>query len=218
MAAAHEVTVDELWSLIKKEITGIQVVWEVVNGLYFQPHSEGWSRLGQDAPLLFGLTQTVYVESLLMRVARLMDPASSGKGGHQQNLSLSRLVALESNLSADEATVSGVWDGSGLKQVRDKYLSHNDLVRQLMVDHSVNIPLTAEDIRGLRQLVDGLLAFQQAVNPKLRHTSYLHEGLTVCVQAEVNVLNNMILGGEQFFELLPEHECLQQAWGKVRHG
>jgi len=40
----------------------------------------------------------------------------------------------------------------------------------------------------------------------------------VCVQAEVNVLNNMILGGEQFFELLPEHECLQQAWGKVRHG
>ena len=83
MAAAHEVTVDELWSLITKEITGIQVVWEVANSLYFQPHSEGWSRLGQDAPLLFGLTQTVYVESLLMRVARLMDPASSGKGGHQ---------------------------------------------------------------------------------------------------------------------------------------
>ncbi|GAB3394350.1 AbiU2 domain-containing protein [Azotobacter armeniacus] len=218
MTAAHEVTVDEFWSLIKKEITGIQLVWEVANSLYFQPRSEGWSRLGQDAPLLFGLTQTVYVESLLIRVARLMDPASSGKGGHQQNLSLLRLSTLKPSLGADEAVVRGIWDGSGLKRVRDKYLSHNDLERQLAVEHSVNIPLTAEDIRGLRQLVDGLLEFQQAVNLKLRGASLLHEGLCVRVQAEVNVLSNTLLGGEQFFELLPEHECLQQAWGKVKHG
>lgn len=218
MAAAHEVTVDELWSLIKKEVTGIQVVWEVVNGLYFQPRSEGWSRLGQDAPLLFGLMQTVHVESLLMRVARLMDPASSGRGGHQHNLSLLRLLTMESSLAADEVAVRRIWEGSELKWIRDKYLSHNSLERQLVEEHSVNIPLAAEDISGLRQLVDGLLAFQRAVNMKLRGTSHLHEGLTVRVQAEVNMLNNTLLGGEQFFELLPEHECLQQAWGKVRHG
>ncbi|MFP7836560.1 hypothetical protein ACLHTS_06650 [Pseudomonas aeruginosa] len=218
MTTAQEATADELWSLIKKEITGVQVVWEVANRLYFQPQGEGWSRLGQDTPLLFGLTQTVYIESLLIRVARLMDPASSGRGGQQCNLSLKRLLMLEPSIGSDEVTVRRLWDSSGLKSVRDKYLSHNDLKRLLSEEHSVNIPLTTPEIRALRQLVDGLLAFQQSINPKLRGASHLHEGLSVRVQAEVNVLSNMLLGGEQFFKLLPEHEYLQQAWGTVRHG
>ncbi len=218
MTSAQEATADELWSLIKREIAGIQVIWEAAKNLFFQPQGEGWRSCGLCTPLLFGLTQAVYIESLLIRVARLMDPASTGRGGQQQNLSLLRLSTLEPSLGVDESIVRSVWDGSGLKRIRDKYLSHNDLVRQLAEEHSVNIPLETKDIRALRQLVDGLLEFQQAVNLKLRRASHLHEGLSVRVQAEVNVLSDTLLGGEQFFKLLPEHECLQQAWGKVRPG
>lgn len=208
----QEPAIEEVWSLVKKEIAGIQVIWEAVNDLFFQPQGEGWRSFGLDTPLLFGLTQTVYIESLVMRIARLMDSSSRGK---QQNLSLARLLSLAPELATDEATVSSIWDGSGLIQIRNKYLSHNDLTRQLAVDHTVNIPLAAGEIGALRELVEALLAFQQAANLKLQGASYLHEGLTVLVQAEVQVLSKRLLGGEQFFKLLPEHECLQLALAEV---
>ncbi|HBO2595367.1 hypothetical protein [Pseudomonas aeruginosa] len=211
----QEPAIEEVWSLVKKEIAGIQVIWEAANDLFFQPQGEGWRSFGLDTPLLFGLTQTVYIESLLMRVARLMDPSSSGRSGKQQNLSLAHMSLLAPELATDEATVSGIWDGSGLIQIRNKYLSHNDLTRQLAVDHTVNIPLAAGEIGALRALVEALLAFQQAANLKLQGASYLHEGLTVRVQAEVQVLSKRLLGGEQFFKLLPEHECLQLALAEV---
>ncbi|MDV7904254.1 hypothetical protein R4K58_18510 [Pseudomonas aeruginosa] len=204
----QEPAIEEVWSLVKKEIAGIQVIWEAVNDLFFQPQGEGWRSFGLDTPLLFGLTQTVYIESLVMRIARLMDSSSRGK---QQNLSLARMLSLAPELATDEATVSGIWDGSGLIQIRNKYLSHNDLTRQLAEDHTVNIPLAAGEIGALRELVEALLAFQQAANLKLQGASYLHEGLTVLVQTEVQVLSKRLLGGEQFFKLLPEHECLQLA-------
>ena len=70
----------ELWNIVKKEITGIQLLWETVNGLYFQPRGKGLATLGQEVPTLFRLTQTVLMESLQMRVSRLMDPANSGSG------------------------------------------------------------------------------------------------------------------------------------------
>jgi hypothetical protein len=218
MTATLQPTAQELWGLIKKEITGIQLVWEVVNRLYFQPLGKGWSSLNQDAPLLFGLTQTVYIESLLMRVARLMDPALSGKGsGQKHNLSLKRLMALAPSIGAKEEAVRNIWDGSALKSVRDKYLSHNDLNRLLVEEHTLNIPLEIADVKALRQLVEGLLESLQTVNSKLTGASYVHDGLSIQVQFEVNRLENTLLGGHQFFSLLPEHDCLQQAWREVGH-
>lgn len=218
MTATPEPTAQELWGLIKKEITGIQLVWEMVNRLYFQPLGKGWSSQGQDAPLLFGLTQTVYIESLLMRVARLMDPASSGNGsGQKHNLSLKRLMALAPSIGEEEKAVRNIWDGSALKNVRNKYLSHNDLNRLLVEEHTLNIPLETADIKALRQLVDGLLESLQTINSKLTGASYVHEGLSIQVKFEVNQLENTLLGGHLFFSLLPEYECLQQAWSEAGH-
>ncbi len=218
MTATPEPIAQEIWGFIKKEITGVQLVWEVVNRLYFQPLGKGWSSFGQDAPLLFGLTQTVYIESLLMRVARLMDSAISGKGsGQKHNLSLKRLMNLAPGIDTEVESVREIWESATLKEVRDKYLSHNDLNRLLAVEHSLNIPLETTDIKALKQLVEGLLESLQAINNKLTEAGYVHEGLSVQVQFEVNRLENTLLGGHHFFSLLPEHEFLQQAWGKVRH-
>lgn len=205
-------TAAELWSVIKKEITGIQLLWETVNGLYFQPQGKGWRAMQVDAPLLIHLAQTALMESLLMRVSRLMDPATSGRGqGQMTNLSLKRLVEVDSNIGADEGAIRAIWDSSGLKAVRDKYLSHNDLSRSMVTDHTLNIPLESADIEALRQLAEGLRTLRRNVNPKLSRGAYVDQGLDAKVRQEIEVLGKTLLGGQRFFELLPEHPVLQQA-------
>jgi len=97
----------ELWTVLKKEITGIQLLWETVNGLYFQPQGKEWQLLMADAPLLVHLMQTGLMESLLMRVSRMMDPATTGK---LTNLSLKQLVNADASIEADEKTLRAIWD------------------------------------------------------------------------------------------------------------
>lgn len=205
-------TVADLWPVIKKEITGIQLLWEAVNGLYFQSQGEGWRALQADAPLLVHLTQTAMMESLLMRVSRLMDPSTTGRGqGQMTNLSLKRLVEVDPNIGADECAIRVIWDSSGLKTVRDKYLSHNDLSRSMAVDHTLNIPLEATDIQALQVLAEGLRTLRRNVNPKLGAGAYVDQGLDAKVRQEIEVLGKTLLGGQRFFELLPEHPVLQEA-------
>jgi hypothetical protein len=198
----------ELWTVIKKETTGIHLLWETVNGLYFQPQGKEWKALQADAPLLIHLTQTALMESLLMRVSRLLDPAATGK---MTNLSLKQLVVADADLGADEAAIRAIWDDSGLVDVRNKYLSHNDLNRSITVDHILNIPLESEDIEALRQLAEGLRTLRRNVNPKLGGGAYVDQGLDVQSRHGVEVLGKSLLGGRLFFDLLPDHPALQQA-------
>lgn len=218
----------ELWDIIKKEITSIQLLWETVNGMYFQPkNGKGFQALETDAPLLTHFTQTALMESLLMRISRLMDPANSGKReGDRPNLSLKRLVTLASCTDSDEQAVRVIWDGSNLKNIRDKYLSHNDLVRLLeaktneeskerpsgeSAKHRLNIPLESADIEALERLAEGLRALRRDVNHKLGGGSYLDKGLDLRVRREIETLGNVLVGGDLFFKLLPDHEHLQRA-------
>jgi hypothetical protein len=216
MAPNRSPTAAELWTVIKKEITGIQLLWEAVNGLYFQPQGDGWRALQTDAPLLVHLMQTAMMESLLMRVSRLMDPATTGRGqGQMANLSLKRLVGSDPTLGADEAAIRSSWDGAGLKTVRDKYLSHNDLNRTMATDHTLNIPLEAVDIQALQALAEGLRTLRLNVNPKLGGGSYVDKGLDAKIQHEIETLGKSLLGGDLFFKLLPDHEHLRQALESV---
>lgn len=216
---AQQSTATELWDIVKKEITGIQYLWETVSGLHFQPLGKGLGRLESDIPLVYGLMQTALMESLLMRVSRLLDPAVTGKGqGQKENLSLKRLVILAPAIAADEGGVRNTWDGSELKAVRDKYLSHNDLNRSLTQEHTLNIPLTAADIAALQTLVEGLRELRRNVNHKLLGVPHLDQSADLHVQRELGILDKALLGGELFFRLLPDHDCLQQALCEVGHG
>ena len=208
----------DLWNIVKKEITGIQLLWQTANGLYFLPHGRGVAMLEQAMPTLFRLTQTVLMESLLMRVSRLMDPANSGKPeGDRPNLSLKRLVETDSRISCDEKIIRKIWDDSKLKSVRDKYLSHNDLDRVSAAEHTLNIPLTEADIEALQALVSGLRKLRKDVNHKLVGAAYLDEHLDLQVRRELGGLSRLLRGGELFFELLPDHEVLQRAWQETSH-
>lgn len=208
-----------LWNIIKKEITGIQLLWEAVDGLYFRPQGRGLATLEPNVPLLFRIMQTAIMESLLMRISRLMDTGVSGKGrGKKTNLSLKRLVGLCVSLAPDEEITRELWDSSTLQNLRDKYLSHNDLARSLTVDHTLNIPLESADIEALRALAGGLRELRRSVNHKLTATAYLDGSLDIQVQHELGVLSKSLLGGAAFFKLLPDHETLQRAWMEAGHG
>lgn len=208
-----------LWDILKKEITGIQLLWETVECMYFEVKGQGIATLAEDVPLLYRLMQTAMMESLLMRMSRLMDPAASGRGGEKTNLSLKRLAATCSDTAQDVQVVRDIWDASNLKQVRDKYLSHNDLMRSLCESHTLNIPLDEADVAAMRELASGLREFRQRVHGKLNPgVAYLDESASLQVQHETEALNRVLTGSELFFRLLPDHEALQRAWQEAGHG
>lgn len=204
-----------LWPRIKQEITGIQLLLDAVEHMYFRsPRQRGMEQLAADTPLLYGLMQTAMMESLLMRMARLMDPASTGK---RQNLSLARLGDGTPKLDADVCELRQQWDASGLKIIRDKYLSHNDLARAGTEPHSLNIPLSAADVSAMKSLADGLRTFRRAANLKIGGADYVDGLLDLNVQREIDLLSRSLLAGEAFYELLPEHACLQEALAQIEH-
>lgn len=212
-------TTMELWNILRKEITGIQILWEVVERLYFKPQHNGLAALELDTPILFRLAQTTLMESLLMRLSRLMYRADSNDKGGRPNLSLKRLQGCSTSVKEDVDAVSGLWDASNLKNLRDKYQSHNDLTRSLGESHTLSIPLEPADIEAMRSLANSLRDLRRVVHSKLTiGVAYLDEGLDRSIQHEIDVLSNSLWGGQLFFELLPDHGALQQAWREVEHG
>lgn len=45
MSAMQELAVEELWSLVRKDIAGIQIIWKAADCLYYQPQGEGCPNL-----------------------------------------------------------------------------------------------------------------------------------------------------------------------------
>ena len=211
--AASDGAAGALWACLNKGITGVQLLWATAQRLFAPQGGEGPPSLLGQASLLGGLMQTAVMESLLLRVARLMDPATTGRGtGERQNLSLNRLAESNTSLTEDVAPVIALWEGSGLKLVRNKYLSHNDLARSGSKPHTLNIPLRTEDIAALEALSNALREMRRSVHRKLTGVSYLDSMLDVDMSREVEGFVSSLRAADVFFELLPEHEALQQAW------
>lgn len=200
----------EFWALIKKEITGIQLLWETVNGLYFDTGSEAWAAMNEDAPLFFRLTLSAYIEALLTRISRLMDDPGSGA---KKNLSLKRLKTLMSG--SEDKTIDKIlekWDGSVLNVLRNKNLSHNDLTRIEFEPHTLNLPLSEEGIALLEKFVSALVELRAAINSDLKLGAYLDGGLRKRVECERKTIGRILESSRLFFELLPENAALQHAW------
>lgn len=213
-------TAEDLWAVLKKEITGIQSLWETVERLFSKPSQKGLDRMADDIPLVFCMIQTALMEAILMRISRLMDPANSGrKEGDKPNLSLKRLVALAPEISGEERRIRRLWDDSNLKILRDKYLSHNDLTRSLGELHTLNIPLEPADIEVMRALARGVCDFRESVHRKLTDgVAYLGEPASTQIQRDIDILNRSLVAGQLFFQLLPHHEALGRAWHEESHG
>lgn len=204
-----------IWAVIRKEITGIQLLWRAVDLMYFQaPRSHSAASLEVSAPFLYRLVQTAFMESLLMRMSRLMDPATSGKGaGGQHNLSLARLIEFEATLTKEVDSLRQLWDASGLRSVRNKYMSHNDLERSTEQDHTISVPLTSPDIEVMRTLTSKLREFRRSAHHQLNGTAYLDRTVSTRVDRDVDGLHRVLTAGRCYYDLLPEHPWLQAALG-----
>ena len=207
----------DIWAVISKEITGIQLLWEAVNGMYFKAASRpGIEALADDVPTLYRLMQTAMMESLLMRIARLMDPPSSGRGeGRKTNLSLARLVEQQESLKDAFNGLKALWSNSALKSVRNQYLSHNDLEHSQFEEHTINIPLTDHDVVTVENMVVALREFRIAANREILQSTYLDAGLSLQIAHECDTLSNTLRAGNVLSNLLPDHAFLQKAWTDI---
>ena len=213
MSGAGEPTADELWDTVCKEINGIQLLWVALEGMYFNVVSHpGIEALERDTPTLYRLMQTAMMESLLMRIARLMDPVSSGRGKDAKpNLSLARLVVVKANLASGLDPVKKRWDESMLGAVRRKYLSHNDLHRAQSEAHTLTIPLSLAEVSAVGVMVAALREFRAAANPVIRQAAYVEFGLDLQMSRECEILNRTLQAGHEFFNNLSEQGCLRNA-------
>ena len=213
MNAPAAPSTSDIWTVISKEITGIQLLWGALEQMYFKvPLEQGVASLESDMPLLFRLMQTAMMESLLMRMSLLMDPAVSGKGaGERTNVSLARLAKVDERFVDVVGNVHSMWDTSTLRLIRDKYLSHNDLSRAKTQAHTLNIPLSSPNIEAMRELILALRAFRRDVHQKLNGAAYLDESVSMELKRDVEVLSRSLIAGNCFYKLLPDHACLQDA-------
>ena len=202
-------SISNIWAVISKEITGIQLLWEAVEQMYFKAQpAQGIAALERDTPLLFRLMQTAMMESLLMRMSRLMDPAATGT---KPNLSLKQLTSTDPELGPVVSGVCEAWDASTLKDIRNKYLSHNDLARSLTEKHTLAIPLSMGDVEAMRGLAAALRSLRRVVSQDVSGAPYLDGALDSQMSHEIDVLGRTIVAGSCFYRLLPEHGFLQEA-------
>lgn len=209
----RETEAANLWELIKKEITGIQLLWETMSGLYLDDGSDQWRVIDESAPVFFRLTLSAYMESLLTRISRLMDPARDGKD--RENLTLARIATLVPACAPSVTKLRGSWSDSSLVPLRNKYLSHNDLTRIQSEPHALNMLLSGEDIARIRDLVSGLVDLRAAINMQLGLGPSLDAAIRKRAEFERRVLCRTLAGSRLFFELLPESDVLQHAWHEV---
>lgn len=181
--------------------------------MYFKAASHsGIQALEDDTPGLYRLMQTAMMESLLMRIARLMDPACSGKGKDAKpNLSLARLVVVNANLASGLDPVKKRWDESMLGAVRCKYLSHNDLLRAQSEAHTLTIPLSPAEVSAVGAMVAALREFRATANPEIRQAAYVDIGLDMQMSRECEILNRTLQARHEIFNNLSEQVCLRNA-------
>jgi hypothetical protein len=176
------------WALIKKEILGVQLLYRTLCSLYWDAPDPA-NDLFKEAPLVCRVIQTSLAESALARLARLMDAEMTGK---KANLSLRRISEAVPALQQEIEALRQRWTDSPLRLLRNQYLSHNDLVSLTSNEHTLNIPLSDDDIKTLAELINELKNIRQLVNFELGMPDYLDAPLELQVRREAELVERML--------------------------
>lgn len=122
----------------------------IYSQLFTEDHSV--KVLNEFNPLIFGNYQKVLISSILSKVARLLDPATTGRD-RAPNLSLAYFI--EKYRLQDDPEVKGEFEyikdfykNSNLKTYRNKVLSHNDAALAYKGE-SISLKLEAPDVESL---------------------------------------------------------------------
>lgn len=108
---------------------------------------------------IFHRIQINFIEKICLRIACLMDPATSGRSGTNKNLALKRFVEIAScsELNLAYGKLYESYEKTGIKTWRNKILAHTDL-ETAMGNFTFNLNLETDDlnqmIREIQDIVD----------------------------------------------------------------
>ncbi|PKM17827.1 MAG: hypothetical protein CVV11_17115 [Gammaproteobacteria bacterium HGW-Gammaproteobacteria-15] len=119
---------------------------------------ESISILSDFSGFIFCRIQRNFVEKICLKLACLMDPATSGKGRSNKNLSLKRFVESVDNSELNIAyeRLYKSYDNTGIKKWRDKILAHTDL-KTAMGEFDFELKFDTEDLNEIIREVQDIL-------------------------------------------------------------
>lgn len=156
--------------------------------LFDVEHEKRRALIQATAPGFFAVVQATLAESILMRIARLMDPPESM--GHDNSSVSSLRDALSSSshgcLRSDIQSLTNEWakkdqqtnaeqgEYASLKVLRNKWLAHNDsAIRQDQPPDSLWMPLTHADFALARRLAGKLWSIYRQAHLNLKNADVL---------------------------------------------
>ncbi|WP_166372245.1 hypothetical protein [Psychromonas sp. SA13A] len=85
--------------------------------------------LNEFSPVIFGRLQSSYLERICLKIACLLDPATSGRDGVNKNMTLRRFTELcnSNELNSLVIELESFYESTGIKKWRNKVLAHTDL-------------------------------------------------------------------------------------------
>lgn len=157
----------DLFFSLWNDVVFLHLDWATYRSL-FGTSQERFDTLNWAAGQFFNTVYRVLWNDIIMRIARLTDPATSGRG--RDNASLQGLLKklegkVPPNVATDwEVDLSSLRSAAGrIRVLRDKTLAHADLKTALHYDENPLPGISRADIEGL------LLAIRKLMNAVERH-------------------------------------------------
>lgn len=148
--------------IIKSELALLSVQLDSYRAVFLLEQDKRKELVKDSAPGFFALHQMAMVESILMRVSRLMDPEESVR---QDNASFMRLVQFSpfNTHAKDWTEIHEEWNDGGkfgrVHLLRNKFLAHNDLTLWKCRPLGQSwIPISQDDFQCLIELAKALWA------------------------------------------------------------
>ena len=161
--------IKEIHDLLSKEVIHLSHTWETYKALYAKDQRT-LEILDWAAPSYFHLTQSLFLDGLILQISRLIDPPETGKGKNaKKNLCLERLlncIDLNGLLNLHADTKKLVEEAKScskkLQDLRNKTVAHLDFE---VAKAALFSPLTMEEVQNAINSVANVL------NYLLRHFS-----------------------------------------------
>jgi hypothetical protein len=203
----------ELLEMIKREMALLSVQLDSYQALYLLEQGSRRNLMDDTAPGFFAVVQVSMVESILMRVARLMDPL---KSSGQSNASFSSLFSDDAHRSVEPEWqgVLNEWKDDGrfgaVRRLRNKHLGHNDLgVWEAKRQGEAWIPITADEFDAVTSLSQALWALLRSVRRKA-HEADLLPPPAMRGESPTQILR-CLAGGTFLDELLERDDLMAEA-------
>ena len=114
--------------------------------------------LNEFSPVIFGRLQSSYLERICLKIACLLDPATSGRDGVNKNMTLRRFTELcnSNELNSLVVELESFYESTGIKKWRNKVLAHTDL-KAAMGQLDFELKFEIADLENIVIFIQGII-------------------------------------------------------------